>query len=226
MKSTKFKKSLPAILLALAYLASSSVHANILTNGSFESPAIGPATFINIYNGSSGLSDFHWTITHATVDIFSNGVLASTGSVYDGVQGLNLAGVGSTGGISQTFQTTAGTEYTLSFAYSKNPFRGTNAAATVSILDGATLLFSQSLSHNTSSTSNFDWILFNSTFTGTGNSLTLTFANTDSATGSGILLDAVSISAVPLPAAVWLFGSSLAGLGVRLRFRNHESVTT
>ena len=41
----------------------------------------------------------------------------------------------------------------------------------------------------------------------------LSFRNDVPLDDLGILLDNVSVSAVPVPAAVWLFGSALAGLG-------------
>lgn len=214
----KAMKILPSIIMAATCFATTSTQASLLSNGSFESPNIGLVASLTIFAGSQP-AGFFWTVTTNSVDIISNGVLGTTGTVLDGVQALDLVGFGSTGGISQLFPTTAGTQYMLSFAYANNPLSTSTASATVTLMDSANLLLSQSITHNTSIKSNFDWTLFSASFTGTGDPVTLAFNNTVGGNNGGIFLDAVSVSAVPIPAAFWLFGSGLATLFLRSRHR-------
>ena len=214
----KAVKLLPSIIMAATFFASTPTQAAIISNGSFEFPSIGAATSLTIPVGSEPIG-FGWTVTTNSVDIISNGLFGSTGAVYDGIRALDLIGNGGTGGISQLFSTTADTQYMLSFAYANNPFSTSTASATVTLLDGANPLLSQSITHNTSINSNFDWTLFSARFTGTGNPVTLAFNNTVGRNDGGIFLDAVSVSAVPIPAAFWLFGSGLATLFLRSRHR-------
>lgn len=223
----KVKKiSLALIILALAMgtLAVGPVQANQILNGSFEAPVLNsvddPMGFRTIPPGDA--TGFVWTVVTNNVDAFKNGVLGTTATVYEGVQALDLVGSGSTGAIQQNFATVAGQQYSFFFAYANNPISTTTASADVTITDGLTTLLSQSITHNSSTTSNFDWTTFSQSFIATGTSATLLYNNTAGSTNGGILLDAVDISpsVVPLPPSVFLFGSGLlglAGFGRRLR---------
>jgi Protein of unknown function (DUF642) len=115
-------------------------HANLLVNGSFETPVIAPASFLDFGVGGEP-AGFAWTVATNTVDIVSNGVFGWTGTAFDGVQWLDLVGFGSTGGIQQTFATTPGQQYTLSFAYGNNPGPGVPVptSADVTVTAGSTL---------------------------------------------------------------------------------------
>lgn len=205
-------------ILAAACFASIPAQAAFVSNGSFEFPNTSPGTVMNI-NAGTEPAGFAWTVTTGNVDIVRNGFAGSTATAYDGAQMLDLVGSGSIGGISLLLPTTTvGTQYTLSFAYANNPFNGpTTASASVSLLDGASPLFSESITHNASSAFNYNWASFNRVFTGTGDPVTLAFDNTIAIAGGngGILLDAISLTPVPVPAAIWLFGTGLAALSVR-----------
>lgn len=199
-----------ALLVGLA--AVGPAQANQILNGSFETPVVPPATFQNIPVGSEP-AGFDWTVVTNSVDLVSN-VLA-----YEGDQLLDLVGFGSTGAIQQTFATVAGQQYTFFFAYANNPISTTTASADVTITDGVTTLLSQSITHNTSTISDLDWATLNLSFIATGTSATLLYNNTVGSNNGGILLDAVDITAVPLPGAVWLLGSGLLSLaGFKGRF--------
>lgn len=218
--STNTKKVMGILsysIFSAVCFASIPAQAAFVSNGSFEFPNTSPGTVMNI-NAGTEPAGFAWTVTTGNVDIVRNGFAGSAATAYDGAQMLDLVGSGSIGGISLLLPTAAGTQYTLSFAYANNPFNGpTTASASVSLLDGATPLFSESITHDASSTINYNWASFNRVFTGTGNPVTLAFDNTIAIAGGngGILLDAISLTPVPVPAAIWLFGTGLAALSVR-----------
>lgn len=185
-----------AIAAAVGLLALAPAARGALVNGGFETPAIGPATFQNIVVGAEP-AGFAWTVTNDNVDLFSNGVLSTTAVAYEGVQALDLVGFGSAGGVSQSMSTTLGTTYRLRFAYANNPISTGGASARIDITDGATALLARSVTHATSTTSDFDWDLFEATFVGTGNAVTLRFVNTVGQNNGGVFLDAVSVDVVP-----------------------------
>jgi hypothetical protein len=197
-------------------------HANLLANGSFETPVIPPATFLDFGVGGEP-AGFAWTVTTNTVDIVSNGFLG--GTAFDGVQWLDLVGFGSTGEVEQTVTTTPSQQYTLSFAYANNPGPGVPVpvSADLTVVSGANTLLDQSISHGTSTTSGLNWTPFKMTFTATGTSATLAFDETVGGANGGIFLDAVSIDAttasVPEPATLILLGTAFFMLALVRRRR-------
>ena len=201
-------------------------HANTLVNGSFETPGIPPATYLDFGVGGEP-AGFAWTVTTNTVDIVSNGW--NGGIAFDGVQWLDLVGFGTTGGIEQTFATTPGQQYTLSFAYANNPVTGTTGpfSADVTVTSGANTLLNQSISHDTSTTSGLDWTPFSMPLTATGTSATLAFDETVGFANGGIFLDAVSVDAatasVPEPTALILLAMGLAATLVLVRRRKEAA---
>src|SRR6516164_7089339 len=103
------------VVLLSATMLQASVRisqANQLTNGSFETPVIESASFLDFGVGGEP-AGFSWSVTTNTVDIVSNGF--DGGTADDGTQWLDLVGFGNTGGIKQTFATTPSQQYTLSF---------------------------------------------------------------------------------------------------------------
>ncbi|GAA3894588.1 hypothetical protein GCM10022276_12160 [Sphingomonas limnosediminicola] len=186
--------------------------AESIVNGGFEAPVVN-STCCNTVPPDLLVG---WTATpnvNVVVGTYAstNGNLAAEGNQY-----LDLVGQGGTGSISQTFGTLAGTVYNLSFVYSHNLFNPavTSASASFSV-DGLI----GGISHSTGTNANLDWQSYFGSFTATGSSATLNFTNLTGGVNEGILLDAVSVQAVPEPAtwAMMLFGFGAIGFQMRRR---------
>ena len=125
-------------------------------------------------------------------------------TAFAGAEWLDLDG-GTAGTIQQSFATTPGGVYSLSFAYANNPILGTvPATATVRLFNSennAQLLPPFTITHSTSSGSDADWTQSPVIqFKAIGALTTLSFAS-DNRAGSigGIALDGISVSRVPEP---------------------------
>jgi len=197
-----------------------TAHAQILTNGGFEQPS---AVFQEIPAGDPSLTG--WTVVNGSVEVIGNSIWDS----FEGSQSIDLDGI-SAGTIEQTFATTPGTTYSLSFAYGNNPFGGATipAFANVSVTGTATLLnnfFSHSSSDPFGSPMNYN--TFFDTFVADSSLTTLRFTSLDAAgSNGGIALDAVSVqvaTAAPEPGSIALAACSalpLAGMVIRRRRRS------
>jgi hypothetical protein len=198
-----------------------SAHANQINNGSFETPIVtSPSEYQTIVPGSEP-PGFGWQITTGNVDaVIQGAVFAST--AFDGVQFLDLDGT-TAGGIAQSFATTPGNSYVLTFAYANNPAGGTIPAhGTVSIIDTTStsdLITPLLLTHGSSTQAAPDWIASGAiSFIAVGTNTTLTFTSNDpSSSDGGIFLDAVSVTGssipqVPEPATFALMSLGLAGV--------------
>jgi len=204
--------------------------ASLIQNGGFESPAVPPGTF-----GPSTV-DF-WTLGGASGDgIFLQSYLAfslpSLGG--EGVQALGFGSLGNSGQwAQQTFNTTPGDTYSVSFEYLvqqspiPNPF---NEEWTVEALDGPgpVDLFTHSQTFN-----NTDWATYSFDFTAVGSSSTIRFTDLSATLGPdhnsvNWALDAVSVtdvggstSTVPEPSPAVLVVTCLVALAFirrRLKF--------
>lgn len=192
--------------------------AQVVTNGGFEGPIISNSCCSTVPPDSLP----GWTVTGGNVNVV-NGTFNNTGTpgpnlAYEGNQYLDLVGQGGTGGISQALTLTAGQTYNLSFAYSNNGFapnESTSASASF-MIDG----LSGVVAHDTATPSNLDWQIFTGSFVADGSDI-LSFTNQTGGPNEGILLDAVSVAAVPEPATwmMMLFGFGAIGFAMRRRSR-------
>lgn len=195
--------------LGLIFLlaAAHSAGANQITNGSFESPALTtPDHVFDVGPGDNTITG--WTVTTGSVDLVTD-TCCATLPADTGKQFIDLVGSNFTGGISQQFATVANQMYSLSFAYSRNTGVAAASAAVLVADASSTPLLSTSVTHSGAAA----WVHFLAQFVATSATTTLTFTNTLGGSNQGIFLDTVAVAATPIPPALLLFASALAGLG-------------
>lgn len=197
-------------LSAVCVLGSPTVRANIIDStygagaGSFEL-----GNFVNNGINFMSLAPSATAITGWTVGGPGGGIdwLTTLGWGADtGSKSVDLQLNGSSS-ISTTIPTITGTVYSLSFGAAANTAYITNTGV-VSAGSLVNQAFTAALSNNFS---NQSFIPFTFLFNATGSTTTITFQGTGPDTQYGPVIDSVSVSAVPVPAAVWLFGSALPG---------------
>jgi choice-of-anchor C domain-containing protein len=213
-----------AVALAATALAGTVQAANLLTNGSFDSTPCG-AGYCN-YAAGGEPAGFGWSVTTNNVDIVPGP--GAWGTPEDGPQMLDLVGYGSTGGIAQSFATTSGATYNLSFYYANNPYPSGPDSADVTVT-GAGSLLSSSVTHTTSTPSDLDWIHFTGSFTADSSLTTLAFNETAGGGNAGVFLDNVSVTGgsitrgVPEPATWAMMLIGFGGLGALMRRRRDRA---
>ncbi len=208
MKAKIFGLAAVAAMVALAPQASAT---QLLVNGGFENFQI-TSSYYNIGSepGTNGggpdnpvPADFGWTVSNGNVDIVSYqpgayGPAPTNGGSY----GLDLVGYGSTGEISQTFNTTAGVTYDVSFVYKSNP--GVIDPTANVLLDGNSI---------GSVTGGTGWQTFTYSFVGTGGVETFAINETYGYNNGGVFLDNASISPVPELSTWAMMLAGFAALG-------------
>ena len=195
-------KFLAALAGAAFLLSAPAAHAVSIVNGSFELGTNPGPGFLTLAAGSNAITG--WTVGGAGVDYIGGHWQASEGS-----RSLDLSALDA-GSVSQTLTgLTAGKEYKVSFDLAANPAGSANTLVTVSAASASKDFHFSPVGHTTS---NMGWATQVFLFVADGTSDTLTFlSGTHSATGPA--LDNVRIAATPLPPAILLFGTALAGMG-------------
>lgn len=203
------------ILLAAAagsaFMLPGAASAAAFINGSFES-GISPGSFTTVSGGDT-TSITGWTVTGDSVDYIGNYWTAQ-----DGSRSVDLDGNGQ-GGIAQTFDTVAGTKYSVSFWLAGNP-DGAPVSKTVQV--GATGNASTDYTFDTTGhdKANLGWAQYTYNFVAGGASTTLSFAS-QTPGAYGPVLDNVAITAagVPEPATWGLMILGFAAVGGVMRRR-------
>lgn len=216
----------PVAVVAL-FLLGATASAAPFQNGSFETG--GPACFLfNIPAGSTIIPG--WTVSVGNIDWQGPPPCSATAS--NGTHSLDLVGTGGVGGIQQTFDTTPGVTYVVSFDLAGN----TGAPPTIKPLTvtvaGVTQNYTFDITGHTSTS--MGWTTKTFTFVATGPTATINFVSDVTAAGgtlnAGADLDNVQIAPlgaptsatpVPLDGAQWVIAAMLAlAAGFALRRRN------
>ena len=204
--------------MSLTLWGITAASANLVLNPSFES-------FTSSFGGDGGaqlttssMALTGWTITNGEIAVLKSpnryNLTASNGNYF-----LDLAGYSNTGfpkGISQTLNgLTPGQTYTLAMDLGIRNGAcvsgGNNCTGPIKVSAslGST---NQTFTHHSTNPGNI-WGTYGFDFTATGPSMALSIQGISLPAGTAYIgLDNVSVNAVPLPAAVWLFGSGLIGL--------------
>ncbi len=198
---------LSATLLSIATVAGAS-GVNLVQNGSFEQPLQAEGTWKIYYDGDVP----GWSSDYKGED---NGVEIRNSVVGEAYHGQNFVELDTNHAPSgnstiwQAIHTTAGQWYELTFAYSpriQQPI-STNG---ISVFWNYQELQAIKQQGDYSNPLQNLWGLYTFSVLGTGSDvLRFTAFGTEDSLGGNI--DDVRLSAVPLPAAGWLFGSALVG---------------
>ena len=203
------------VAMAASVMLSSAANASLLVNGSFElgSPQPSAGSFATLGAGNSSITG--WTVSSGSID-WINGYWQAK----DGTHSIDLAG-GVPGGIEQTFNTVAGTVYSVNYWLSGNPDGGDiGKDGVVAAINGSVVDASSSITGIQGSThANMNYSLKNFTFTASGNSTTLRFTSDPSESAYGAVIDMVTVAAVPEPTtwAMMLVGFGVVGASMRRR---------
>lgn len=153
-----------------------------LTGGSFESPAI--VTSSLTFN--SGLTLDNWQVSSGSVNLVRGRWHAA-----DGSQSLDLSG-NEPGAVSQTFPTSPGETYVVSYALAGNPESATPVLRTGQVLLNGHVAQNFSFDVTGKTADNMGWTNKTLTFQATSSSTTLTFAST-TASSYGPAIDNVKV---------------------------------
>lgn len=214
MKTCVYKSWLaPLILIATA----SSANASLLVNGNFEFGNLtggvpgGFGPFLTFDEGSSGLEG--WTVGPGGVNLWTD--YNGTGNHVIDIIGDTVDGGGS---LSQSFATIVGQQYTITFDLSgadnpdltdfNNPIKEMDV--TVFGSDSVSVIAQSSFVEDTSGWDGA-FMEISLSFVADGSVSTLEFYGFNSG-WNGFYIDNVDVSAVPIPAALWMFSAALVSL--------------
>jgi choice-of-anchor C domain-containing protein len=231
MKTTRRHVQVAAALVAL--VSAGSAHANLLTNGSFESGSAIPGfpPFISPTNGSTAVTG--WTVVAGNIDYGTNG--NGFWAASDGSRSIDMNG-SEAGSIAQTFATVSGAQYQVLFDMAGNFYGGT-ALKSLRVSAGGT---SQDFTFDSTgkSANAMGWLTKSFVFTATSTSTQLVFSSlvvtepsrcTNANLGAGaacygaaldnVRADLYAAPGVPEPATAGLLALGLLGTAVRRKRR-------
>jgi hypothetical protein len=219
-------------LLALPILVASDAWANLISNGSFETPMMVPidigSTNDVYFAGDNTITG--WEIGGNSVDLTTIEFFHMLGKnpanlAYEGKQFIDLEGTPGPGSIAQTVSTEIGALYLLSFAYSRNinmpELYAPNPSTALVTISGSSELLNHIISSDLSG-QDLLWTQVTLAFFANSATVTLSFASNDGRPYyNGILIDDVSIAkatTVPEPNIIALIAAAFAGM-VTIRSR-------
>lgn len=183
--------------------------AAFFSNGSFET-GTAPGSYSTVSGGDS-TTIASWEVTGHSVDYIGSYWTAS-----DGARSLDLDGNG-IGGIRQTFDTTNGLTYNVTFDMSGNP----DGPPDPKLLEASAGNFTGTFSRPKPSSGSMNWYTYSFSFTAQSSSTTLAFKSLTPTSQSnpyyGAALDNVTVTPVPEPFTMALAGCALAAAVRRRR---------
>ncbi|MEX0641791.1 MAG: DUF642 domain-containing protein [Pirellulales bacterium] len=181
-------------------LTATPVFANLIVNGSFETPTVPAGSFTNYLGGSSAITG--WTVVGVDTSV-TNATAVQNGITFqaqDGIQWADLSAVNSnsmTNGVTQSISTTISQLYEISFYVGSATDNGLFFPSIVDLsIDGGTRV---SYTNPNAPTNMLDWRLFTVNFTATNSTTNLTFFDGGASNNYLSGLDNVSVNAVPEP---------------------------
>lgn len=202
-----------ASTLVLSLCLVESASANLIVNGSFESGDFSPPgnQTMTLAPGSTALTG--WDVVNDSIAWIGVGDPWGL-DAQDGDLFLDLSDYSAGppfGGIQQSFASTVGHEYTVTFQLGSSTYWGRPASLTVSAA-GQSETFSSALTGG-----NNDWDEKSFVFVATGATTTLSFVGASGVNYIGLDNVNVAVSAVPEPASGLLVLSGLAALALYRR---------
>jgi choice-of-anchor C domain-containing protein len=194
-----------ALLIVCAFTA--TTRASVLVNGGFETGPVIPNGFFEVLYATDTSID-GWVVTHGTIDYVADTFWRPAG----GSRSIDLIG-GTLGGIAQTFATTPGNLYEVSFMMAGNPGGYQTEDMYVKTMNVSAAGQSQNFDFNSfgHSFEDMGWESRLWSFTATDTSTELWFAMASPTYGHyGVVLDDVQVNVVPAPSSLTV----LLGVGV------------
>ncbi len=195
-------KKVSAVFVCAAGLAGSA-HANLIMNGSFEESTLNPGGSWSVLGGGDS-SIAGWTTVGGGVDYFGTSITAS-----DGIHSIDINNTTAGGGVEQTFATTAGWVYTVTFDMSANMF-GSPAEKVMRVSAGGSseeFVFDYVAAGSTAQDPK--WESMEWSFVASGSSSSLRFTGVSGGVFGAALDNVVVTGALPAPSSIAMLG--LAG---------------
>lgn len=162
-----------AASLTLSLAGISAAAGPTIVNGSFET-GTSPGVFLPLSSGDSA-SITGWTVSSGTVDY-----IGTYWQAADGVRSLDLSGSGP-GAVRQSFATTVGASYRVTFSMSGNPAGGTGTKTMTADTGGTPIAFTYEVGTvNPPTFADMKWVKKSFLFTAVAVTTTLTFTSTTS----------------------------------------------
>ncbi len=182
--ASRVKLGSAALVAGLALAASPCRGQNLITNGGFELGP-NPGSFASVCPPSTSITG--WTVIRDCVHYMGSYWVAD-----DGVRSLDLDALeGDSGGISQSFATTPGRLYLVSFSLAGNYVSGPALKRMRVLAAGASAEFTFDITGRSSA--NMGWTRHRWSFTAVAPLTTLEFWSVTSPSGYGPALDRVSV---------------------------------
>lgn len=193
-----------AVAAFISAVSPASASVNLLTNGSFETGTYvnGGSNFETLFGGSNAING--WVVNSGSIDWINTYWGAGAGNFS-----VDMSGNGA-GSISQSFNSTVGQTYNVSFMLGGNPDGGPTVKSIDVFINGELHTFTfdtTGVSKNA-----MGWQTFSFNFTSNTAIQNLTFASSGESPW-GPAIDNVSVSAVPEASTWMMMLIGFAGIG-------------